>query len=104
MDKLQILSFSAPIIIAVIIMSSGNYNNTNLPIIAAHKLLAYKVIAVFLVIIGLVGFWGPFNNLVNDFDRFWVAYVFAAAFISMFLKKVQNKHVMSKNQGNINGH
>jgi len=85
-------------------MSSGNYNDTNLPIFTTGRLLSYKVIAALLAIIGLVGFWGPFNNLVNDFDRFWVAYVFVAAILSMYLKKVQNKHVKNKNQGNTNEH
>ena len=98
---LKILTLVAPLFLAIVLMSSGNYQDSGKPILSYQKFIIYRTIALSLGLFGLFGAFGAFNFLVEDFDRFWGSYLFSAIFLNFYLDKVRDMHVQKNHNSGV---
>jgi hypothetical protein len=91
--KAQVLAMNIPIILVVLLMLLGNYNDSKRPILSKRKTTVYRIISAVIGICGLAGAFGVIDIFVPGFHKTWGVYLFSSLMLLLWLKEVDGKSV-----------
>lgn len=91
--SVEAIAVIAPVAIVAVLVTTGNYRDTNRPILSSAMWTLYLLIANMLVAFGIAGAFGVFNKYIEGFDKLWGIWLFSAILFQAHLHQIRNKRI-----------